>query len=93
MLKIKQFQYKYTDNSTIDFNMGDDLCKKTGTITHLGIQAPQGTKFQINGSDMVVGPSEVFELDNVFDITSLIFKDKESSNRILVDVIYREGSL
>lgn len=45
------------------------------TVTHLGIQAPAGTFFYINGSDnrIMMGRSGVYELEGI-EITTLMFE-------------------
>lgn len=68
-------------------------------IFQLGIQAPPGTIFYINGSNsqLLVGASGVFELDLLnkasisslrFDATSIDFVQENDSSLIIVDILY-----
>ncbi len=69
------------------------------TIFQLGIQAPPGTIFYINGSDsqVIVGSSGVFELNLLnkasisalrFDAASINFIRENNNSFIIVDILY-----
>ena len=61
-------------------------------ITSLGIQAPSGTVFQINSTEIVIGVSGIFELDNIIDINTLLMKKSINLDRVIIDMIYeRKG--
>lgn len=54
----------------------------------LGIQTEVGTIVRINGADVKVGLTGIYQLDEVVKITSLIFPNGASGNT-LVDFVYR----
>lgn len=69
------------------------------SIFQLGIQAPPGTIFYINGSSnqIIVGSSGIFELDLLnktaisslrFDSKSIAFIQENNSSFIIVDILY-----
>lgn len=57
------------------------------TLTKLGIQGDPGTVIIINGNEAVIGKTGIFELDQVTEITSLIFPNGAESTT-LIDYIY-----
>lgn len=91
MVKIKQFRYPDT---TVQWknNVFSDL---DGEVTQLGIQAPSGTKFYLNGfnNELQVGCTGIYELDleGLTTLTQLSFDSGSLDNAetIIVDVIYR----
>lgn len=93
MVKIKQFRYP-DDNTTINWtdNVFLDL---DGEVTQLGIQAPSGTKFYLNGfnNTLQVGCTGIYELDleGLTTLTQLRFDGNSLANAqtIIVDVVYR----
>lgn len=101
-LKFKQFLYKYPANADPNFILGEDLCEKIAKekglkkviISSVGIQAPRGTRFFINGDAAIVGSTGRFELNNVILITSLKIGTPEDAtfySNIIVDILYYEG--
>ena len=108
-LKFAQYLYKYPTYVSKEivaystFDLGEDLCRKIANenkvdkveIVSLGIQAPRGTRFQINGSNGVVGSTGKFELDKALLITQLSIGAKEDEayySNIIVDILYYEGA-
>ena len=93
-LSLKQYVYKYPDDNTFhpeDFVLGEELFDPSTMleIFSVGIQAPQGTKFTINGQEGRIGPTNVFELDGLIPIYSLTVGETDSLNsRIIVDILY-----
>lgn len=91
MVKIKQFRYPDTAVQWED-NVFSNL---DGEVTQLGIQAPSGTKFYLNGFDnqLQVGCTGIYELDleGLTTLTQLRFNSDSLANAetIIVDVIYR----
>lgn len=84
------------------FPAGEDLLAEGGIIMTLvsqytnsekielrkmGIQAVQGTIVKINGMDIKLGKTGIYELDETVAIKSLIFPNGASANAI-VDFIY-----
>ena len=69
------------------------------TVTALGIQAPPGTQFSINGdSDMEMGPFGIYELDlerigGIVSSLTLTAPAKNASQgaQIIIDYIYESG--
>lgn len=98
ILSVAQFIYKYPTENDIqpsDYTPDQDICKLLGgAIRTVGVQAPQGTKIYINeNSEAIVGPTGVFELDNIIEITSFrLQEDKGYLNKIIIDVIYDKES-
>lgn len=99
MAAFTQFLYKYptSDGVVSTFELGADLCdlisEEKVDIVSVGIQAPRGTKFWINGSQGVVGSTGKFELDKVIVINSLIIgtsADATYYSDIIVDILYSE---
>lgn len=54
-------------------------------LMKLGIQAPVGTKFVINGEIIRIGATGIYELDYTVNIKELYFLEETSA---LVDYIY-----
>lgn len=57
------------------------------TLTKLGIQAEVGTLIRINGVDIKIGKTGIYELDETVSIQSLSFPNGTDENAI-VDFIY-----
>ena len=91
-LSLRQYVYKYPDdNSDSNFILGKELFESAimEDIQSIGIQAPRGTKFIINGAEGRIGPTGIFELDMVIPIYSLKIGEADSANnKILVDILY-----
>ena len=91
MVKIKQFRYPDTIVQWKN-NVFSDL---DGEVTQLGIQAPSGTKFYLNGfsNELQVGCTGIYELDleGLTTLTQLSFDggSLDNAETIIVDVIYR----
>lgn len=97
-------QIRYNNNDTDMSNTTDEnmisgaAFTAYGTIYQLGIQAPPGTIFYIDGDNqMMVGNSGIFELDlmNKAYISDLRFSEKSinfvkenKSSFIIVDIVY-----
>lgn len=56
------------------------LCK-------LGIQANQGTLIRVNNTQVKIGKTGIYELDNVVDIKELVFLTDTDSDTI-IDFVY-----
>lgn len=56
-------------------------------LTKLGIQAPKGTKILVNGIEVKIGSTGIFQLDQVVEITSLIFPDG-GDETVIIDYVY-----
>lgn len=72
-------------------------------IVQLGVQAPPGTKFYINGNanPVIVGYTGLFDLDLTgggsvlslgFDRQSIISIQQNDSNILIIDILYLGGS-
>ncbi len=53
----------------------------------LGIQTDEGVIVKINGLSIKIGKTGIYELDNIVNITSLIFPDGAPANTI-IDFVY-----
>lgn len=93
-LAIKQFVYKYAsedDRQPDGFTPFEDICQNYLNGKHivsLGVQAPPGTEMVINNEDVIVGPSGVFELNNVIKIYSFKLKNNIYLRKVIIDVLY-----
>lgn len=114
MKKIMQFRYEGFGNDSnypefADYNAAlasGNIFKDYPSISCLGIQAPEGMRFYLNGSvyPITVGKTGIYELDldgvgrinkiqfNAEDISKYFPKKQEHNNRLLVDIIYEGGS-
>lgn len=107
--KYKQIRY-YTEEAEENYPPNlklNDLT--TGKVfspyypmTQLGIQAPPGTKFYINGSEnpAIIGFTGIFELDLTsggsiidlyFDTKTLGFIRDNINSNLTIDLVYQEG--
>lgn len=57
-------------------------------ICKLGIQALPGTVVKINGNNIKIGATGIYELDEVVRITSVIFPSG-ADNTTIVDFVYQ----
>lgn len=76
-----------------------DLLEENGAISQitpetskpilekLGVQAAKGTMLRINGMDIKIGATGIYELDYVVAVTSLSFPNGADENTI-VDFVY-----
>ena len=81
------------------FPAGQDLIADGGAISEftpestkpnlykLGIQTTPGTMVKINGLNIKIGSTGMYELDEVVNVTSLIFPNGADENAI-VDFVY-----
>ena len=81
------------------FEQGVDLLSSGGAISEatpestrpvlikLGIQTEVGTVVRINNSEIKVGKTGIYELDEIVAVRSLIFPDGANSSTI-VDFVY-----
>ena len=61
--------------------------KERPEIYKLGIQAEPGTIVSINGRNIKIGMTGIYELDNVIRIKSILFPSG-ASDTVIVDFIY-----
>lgn len=81
------------------FDAGVDLLSNTGAIGiftpeetkpilyKLGIQAPEGTVVNINGVNIKIGKTGIYELDNIVDVKTLNFPNGAEDSTI-IDFVY-----
>lgn len=80
------------------FSAGEDLLaeggdimaiinSKTMQLIKLGIQTAQGTIVKINGTNVKIGKTGIYELDETVAIKSLIFPNGANANTI-IDFVY-----
>lgn len=62
--------------------------KDRPVIYKLGIQALPGTVVQINGNNIKVGATGIYELDDIIKITSIIFPEG-APNTTIIDFAYK----
>jgi hypothetical protein len=92
---LTQILYKYPNDDMIteNFDIEQDVCDFLGceSITSIGIQAPPGTKFYVNNNTAIVGPTGVFELNNLLKITSFKIHNAAYTRRVILDILYVKG--
>lgn len=80
----------------------DNIFKGYNSITQLGIQGPPGLIFYLNGGNnpITIGKTGIYELDlgNIgkinriqFNANSLSALVEQTSNRLIIDIIYEGG--
>lgn len=57
-------------------------------IYKLGIQAYPGTVVKINGRNIKIGATGIYELDDIIKITSIIFPSG-ADNTTIIDFVYK----
>lgn len=59
-------------------------------VTKLGVQAPPHTKMIIDGRDIQVGNTGIYELDDDIIIEKIKFKTGQELQNIIIDFIYNK---
>ena len=97
MNKIHQFLFN-KENERLNENILEVSGKKYFPVIKLGIQAPPGIRFTINGGGKIeIGAYGIYELDlsgGLGKITDITFSDEKllgESEKILVDIVYEGG--
>lgn len=110
MKKIMQFRFSGLNSDSRNYPAFSDypamlttgnIFKNYGIVSQLGIQAPVGMRFSLNGSQhpITIGETGIYELDleNVGRITSIQFnaediseyiKNTKGNNPLLIDIVY-----
>lgn len=98
-----QIRYNYDNSSMSNASkagmISGSAFSNYKSIFQLGIQAPPGTIFYINGTEnkLIVGSSGIFELNFInqtsisslrFDAKSIEFIEENNSSFIIVDLLY-----
>lgn len=112
MIKIKQFRYGGATGQGASFNYPQNINYQSllsgsafagyAHIKQLGIQAPPGSTFFVNGSGspIIIGDSGVFELtlNGDLEISSIAFSaetltrvEKSGSGYLIIDIMYEGG--
>lgn len=81
-----QLQAPFIANQELMDTIKDDAAKEVSYLWHLGIQVPMGTIVTINGEDVEVGKTGIYEIGNT-EVTSLYFKNDISSG--LIDYVIK----
>lgn len=109
MKKIMQFRFAGISDSRNYPDFSDypamlttgNIFKNYGIVSQLGIQAPVGMRFSLNGSQhpITIGETGIYELDlenvgriisiqfNTQDITEYV-KNAKGNNPLLIDIVY-----
>lgn len=77
-----------TDNLFEQFN--DTVFYKNAKISKLGVQAPPHTKMVIDGRDIQVGNTGIYELDDDIIIEKIRFVEGQELQNIIIDFIYNK---
>ena len=63
---------------------------RNAKITKLGVQAPPHTKMIIDGRDIQVGNTGIYELDDDIIIEKIKFKTGQKLQNVIIDFIYNQ---
>ena len=63
---------------------------RNAKVTKLGVQAPPHTKMIIDGRDIQVGNTGIYELDDDIIIEKIKFKTGQELQNIIIDFIYNK---
>lgn len=79
LYKVKVPQDGSITTSPDNLNIFNDVLSQIGVagIKKLGIQAPAGTICYINGQEIMIGKSGIYELDELIVVNSLYFVKKQ----------------
>lgn len=81
-----------------DLDMTSDLFEqftesvsyRNAKVTKLGVQAPPHTKMVIDGRDIQVGNTGIYELDDDIIIEKIKFKTGQELQNVIIDFIYNK---
>lgn len=77
-----------TNNLFEQFN--NNVSYKNAKISKLGVQAPPHTKMVIDGRDIQVGNTGIYELDDDIIIEKIRFVEGQELQNIIIDFIYNK---
>ena len=63
---------------------------RNAKVTKLGVQAPPHTKMVIDGRDIQVGNTGIYELDDDIIIEKIKFKAGQELQNVIIDFIYNK---
>ena len=63
---------------------------RNAKVTKLGVQAPPHTKMIIDGRDIQVGNTGIYELDDDIIIEKIKFKTGQELQNVIIDFIYNK---
>lgn len=91
-MTIGQYRYNLTISGQ-DYSNIDDISSNligSSPFIKLGIQAPMGTIARINGKDIMIGRTEIYESLPDVTVTSLYFPADLNPNliNVIIDYIY-----
>lgn len=98
-LAVTQFIYKYADENDTSEILKDkdlnnvDFCQLLDGVAtvSIGVQAPSGTRMLVNGQTATVGPTGIFELDNIVEISSFKIIPTTYLRKVIIDILYDKG--
>lgn len=77
-------------------NKDENLVPDNSVITSLSINAQPGTKFKINGSEITIGNTCMFQLNNfaIYELKCLSIPQEDNSitYSTIIDYVYEEGA-
>lgn len=81
----------------IDFNnTNENLVPNNSVITSFSINAQPGAKFKINGSEITIGNTCMFQLNNfaIYELKCLSIPQENNSitYSTIIDYVYEEGA-
>lgn len=68
----------------------ESVSYRNAKITKLGVQAPPHTKMIIDGRDIQVGNTGIYELDDDIIIEKIKFKTGQELQNVIIDFIYNK---
>ena len=77
-----------TNNLFEQFN--DNVSYKNAKVSKLGVQAPPHTKMIIDGRNIQVGNTGIYELDDDIIIEKIRFVEGQELQNIIIDFIYNK---
>lgn len=83
-----QADYCFKANQEIMTLIKNDVSVTASSLSKIAIWAPPTTRFKLNGTQVQMGKTYVYELDNV-EITSIQFV-KDSPRQVIIDYLIQE---
>ena len=89
--QVGQIREGFEDSSLNAKHPSENSVKEeiTGSWIKLGIQAPPGSKWEINKKEILIGRTGMYELDDDIVVTSLKYISGDFKN-IIIDYLVKE---
>lgn len=82
---IKQYRFNFLNTAlnSKDASLSDTIDVTSSNYTKIGIQAIPGTIFRINGVNIIIGKTGIYELENI-KINTIYSATKE---QVIIDLV------